>query len=87
MSSAKRPEKSSGNEAEESVGSSGEELGFTAAMSELEAILRRIESEDTDLDELGRELQRAAQLLEACRGAIRRVEAEVGDVLEKLADD
>jgi exodeoxyribonuclease VII small subunit len=65
----------------------GEELGFTAAMTELEAILRRIESDDTDLDELGRELQRAAQLLEACRGAIRRVEAEVGDVLEKLSEE
>jgi exodeoxyribonuclease VII small subunit len=61
--------------------------GFTAAMSELESILRRIESEDTDLDTLGNELQRAAQLLEACRSAIRRVESEVGDVLEKLTED
>jgi exodeoxyribonuclease VII small subunit len=71
---------------DESPPREAEELGFTAAMSELEAILRRIESEDTDLDQLGRELQRAAQLLEACRSAIRRVEAEVGDVLEKLSD-
>jgi exodeoxyribonuclease VII small subunit len=62
-------------------------LGFSAAMSELEDILRRIESEEIDLDALGRELARAAQLLDACRSVIRRVEGEVGDVLEKLTDE
>ncbi|HVS16030.1 MAG TPA: exodeoxyribonuclease VII small subunit [Thermoanaerobaculia bacterium] len=72
---------------ENEAGGAPEELGFAAALSELEAILRRIESDETDLDALGRELQRAAQLLDACRGAIRRVEAEVGDVLEKLTDE
>jgi exodeoxyribonuclease VII small subunit len=64
-----------------------EDLGFSAAMSELEDILRRIESDECDLDTLGRELQRAAQLLDACRSVIRRVEGEVGDVLEKLSDE
>lgn len=61
-----------------------EPASFTAAMQELEAILRRVEAEDVDLDLLATELSRAAQLLELCRGKLRRAEAEVGQVLQQL---
>jgi exodeoxyribonuclease VII small subunit len=61
-----------------------ETFGFTAAMTELEAILRRVEAEDVDLDQLATELARAAELLELCRGKLRRAEAEVGQVLQQL---
>jgi exodeoxyribonuclease VII small subunit len=61
-----------------------EPLGFSAAMAELETILRRVESEDVDLDQLASELARAAELLESCRAKLRRAEAEVGQVLQQL---
>lgn len=61
-----------------------EELSFTAAMRELEAILRRIESEEIDIDDLARELQRAAALLEIARGKIRKAEVEVSQVVQSL---
>jgi len=57
---------------------------FSAALAELEAILQRIESEETDIDRLADELKRAAELLEICRGKIRRAEAEVTQIVQKL---
>ena len=60
--------------------------GFTAAMAELEAILSRIEAEEIDVDALAAELRRAAELLEVCRGKIRRAEAEVTQIVQQLAE-
>ena len=57
---------------------------FSAALAELEGILQRIESEETDIDRLADELKRAAELLEICRGKIRRAEAEVTQIVQKL---
>ena len=60
--------------------------GFAAAMAELEAILGRIETEETDIDALATELRRAAQLLEICRAKIRKAEVEVTQIVQQLAD-
>jgi exodeoxyribonuclease VII small subunit len=57
---------------------------FSEALAELEGILQRIESEETDIDGLAGELKRAAELLELCRGKIRRAEAEVTQIVQKL---
>ncbi len=61
-----------------------DELSFSAAMEELERILRGIEDEQIDIDVLGRELKRAAELLELCRGKIRRAETEVSQIVQGL---
>ena len=73
-------EKNEGNE-------SAEDLKFGAALEELEAILRRVESEEIDIDSLAEELRRAAQLLEVCRGKIRRAEVEVTQIVQQLEED
>ena len=52
-------------------------LSFREAMDELEGILERIEGEEIDIDRLDEELRRAAQLLDLCRGKIRKAEVEV----------
>lgn len=57
---------------------------FSAALQELEAILARIDNDQIDLDRLADELRRAAELLEVCRGKIRRAEVEVAQIVEKL---
>ena len=64
-----------------------DELPFGDAMAELEAILRRIEGEETDVDALASELRRAAQLLEVCRGKIRRAEVEVTQIVQQIERD
>jgi len=53
-------------------------------MQELEAILRRIESEEVDIDQLGVELARAAELVELARAKIRRAEVEVTQIVQRL---
>lgn len=67
-------------------GAGGAELSFSQAMEELEAVLRRIEGDQIDIDQLGRELGRAAELLEVCRKKIRRAEVEVQQIVETIEE-
>ena len=60
------------------------ELTFGEAISELEAILRRIEAEETDIDELAGQLRRATGLLDLCRGKISKAETEVNQIVADL---
>ena len=62
------------------------ELSFGAAMEELETILRRVEGEEIDIDELADELKRAAVLLDTCRAKIRRAEVEVSQIVQTLEE-
>ena len=57
---------------------------FREAMEELEGILERIEGEEIDIDRLAEELRRAAQLLDLCRGKIRKAEVEVTQIVQSL---
>jgi exodeoxyribonuclease VII small subunit len=57
---------------------------FREAMEELEGILERIEGEEIDIDRLAEELRRAAQLLDVCRGKIRKAEVEVTQIVQSL---
>ncbi|HKI05020.1 MAG TPA: exodeoxyribonuclease VII small subunit [Thermoanaerobaculia bacterium] len=61
-------------------------LSFREAMDELEGILERIEGEEIDIDRLAEELRRAAQLLDLCRGKIRKAEVEVTQIVQSLED-
>ncbi len=61
-------------------------LSFGAAMQELESILRRVEDDGIDIDELAEELKRAAELLEICRAKIRRAEVEVSQIVQTLEE-
>ena len=57
---------------------------FPTALAELEAILQRIEREEVDVDRLAAELERAAVLVELCRGKLRRAELEVEQIVRRL---
>ncbi|MFY9821590.1 MAG: exodeoxyribonuclease VII small subunit [Thermoanaerobaculia bacterium] len=61
-------------------------VSFRAAMDELEGILERIEGEEIDIDQLATELRRAAQLLDVCRGKIRKAEVEVTQIVQSLEE-
>ena len=62
------------------------QLSFREAMDELEGILERIEGEVIDFDQLAAELRRAAQLLDLCRGKIRKAEVEVTQIVQSLEE-
>ncbi len=63
------------------------EPSFSSAIAELETILKRIEGEEIDLDELAGQLKKAAGLLELCRGKIRKAELEVRQIVDDLDED
>ena len=66
--------------------SSAETPSFSVAMQELESILERIDTDGIDIDELASELRRATELLELCRGKIRKAEVEVNQIVDQLED-
>jgi exodeoxyribonuclease VII small subunit len=65
-------------------GAAEREIGFGAAIRELEAILAGIEGEEVDVDRLAGELARAAALLDLCRTKIRKAEVEVTEIVQRL---
>ncbi len=65
----------------------GQAPAFGEAIDELEGILRRIEEEEIDVDELSEELRRATQLLELCRSKIRKAEVEVTQIVQRLTEE
>lgn len=63
------------------------EPSFRQAIDELEAILRRIEDEEVDIDRLAAEVARAGELADVCRAKLRRAELQVTEVVQKLGPD
>lgn len=58
------------------------ELKYNDAVAEIEAILERISTGELDVDRLGDEVKRAAELLALCREKLRAAEETVNKVLE-----
>jgi exodeoxyribonuclease VII small subunit len=63
------------------------EIGYAAALAELESILTEIEDDAVDVDVLAARVRRAAELLRACRDRITAARAEVGQIVADLAPD
>ncbi len=61
-----------------------ESPSFSVAMEELESILERIDGDGIDIDHLATELRRATELLELCRGKIRKADVEVSQIVQQL---
>lgn len=58
------------------------ELKYNDAVAEIEAILERISTGELDVDRIGDEVKRAAELLALCREKLRAAEETVNKVLE-----
>lgn len=68
------------------------EMTYSEALAELEHIMKRLEGEEVDIDELSGLVQRASELLTLCRDKIYKTEKEVEKILnnlekENLTDD
>lgn len=61
-----------------------EELNYSQALSELEAILRTMQSDNCDIDRLSSLTRRASALLTACRGKLTTTENELRTILAEL---
>lgn len=58
-----------------------EEMGYAAALAELDGILRELDSEQLDIDVLADRVERAAQLIELCRERITRAQLRVDQIV------
>jgi exodeoxyribonuclease VII small subunit len=66
--------------------SKSKQMSYSQALSELEKIISRIESEETDVDVLAEKVKRAAYLIRLCKGKLRSTEEEVGKALSDLEE-
>ncbi len=63
---------------------SEKKINYKDAIEELEEIVNGIENEDVDVDELAKKVERASKLLTICSDKLKKTEAEVDKVIEKL---
>jgi exodeoxyribonuclease VII small subunit len=59
-------------------------LSFSEAVAEVEDIVTRLENEETDVDQLSDEVQRAVELITACRTRLERTDLEVRELVTRL---
>lgn len=60
------------------------EIGYTAALAELDSILHELDGDEVDVDVLGTRVRRAAELLRICRDRITTARFEVEQVVASL---
>lgn len=61
--------------------------GYAAALSELDTILRELESSDVDVDRLADRVARAAELIAICRARITDARVRIDQVVADLDGD
>jgi exodeoxyribonuclease VII small subunit len=59
-------------------------LSFGEAVTEVEAILERLEAEEVDIDQLGDEVRRAVELIQLCRDKLAKTDDEVRELVADL---
>ena len=64
-----------------------EDLSFQTATQELDAILKKLDSDDVNIDSLTVDLQRASELIEWCRGRLETPRQEVERNVSDLDKD
>ena len=63
------------------------EIKYGQALQELNEILAGIEEDRFDLDELGEQVDRAAELIRLCRDKIDATELQIKSIIDDLDDD
>jgi exodeoxyribonuclease VII small subunit len=57
-------------------------INYSEAVAEIEEILRQIENQEIDIDELSKKVSRAAELIKACSEKLRNTEKEIETIFE-----
>ena len=60
------------------------EPGYAEALTELDSILRELESSDVDVDRLAERVARAAELINLCRDRISTARIRIDEVIADL---
>ena len=57
-------------------------ITYNKAYEELQSIVEKLQSEDINLDNLGKEVKRAAELVNICKTKLRTIETEIEESLK-----
>ena len=60
------------------------DVKYSKAVEKLDEIIRKIESEDIDVDELSVKVKEAVELVKMCKSKIEKAELEIKKVVENL---
>ena len=63
-----------------------EKLTYKSAMEEIESLVKLLEENKLDVDELSEKVKRMAVLVEFCKGKLHRTEEDVNNVLNSITE-
>lgn len=63
-----------------------QELTYNKAYAELEEIVSSIENEEIEIDNLAKQVKRAAELLSFCKEKLHNSEAEISKIMKEMGD-
>lgn len=66
---------------------SPQNLTYRQAIEELETILRALETDAVDVDDLTARVQRSAELIRLCKQKLRSAETAIDQVFENLEEE
>ncbi len=65
----------------------GNEISYSLALKELQEILNELESDQVDIDELAKKVERANELLQQCQKRLTSTQMQVEKIIEVLNKD
>ena len=57
------------------------EIKYEAALAELQAIVRKMENDELDIDQMSEQLKRAQQLIKLCKDKLTKTDEEIKKIL------
>ena len=62
------------------------ELSYNESVNEIEQILKKIENDELDVDELSEKVKRVSVLLKQCKEKLHKTEKEVDGILKEMEE-
>ena len=58
-------------------------MTYEEALKQLEDIVTKVESDELDIDSLGKQLKKAQQLIKLCKDKLAKADEDIKEVLKK----
>lgn len=58
-----------------------QELKYESAFAELQTIVRKMENDELDIDQMSEQLKRAQQLIKVCKDKLTKTDEEIKKIL------
>ena len=58
-----------------------EEMKYEAAIAELQSIVRKMENDELDIDQMAEQLKRAQELIKLCKDKLTKTDEEIKKIL------